>query len=322
MAVQEHTREHERVLPHTPQIAPRSAPGHPRRDAASSAGQTDAGRDARPATGSVVPAHPASQDRSHSLFPAWLAVPVPLLSLGLFAGAIYALWEGITLAGVVQDFILPTPLEVAQDTMGQLASGTLLANAATTLEEALLGFLVAALIAGTIGYAMARLRPLEILLAPFVAASQAVPAVAIAPIIILLLRTGLLSKVVVCTVIVVFPLLITTVTGLRGVGRDYYDVARVFGASRRQTLWLVELPLAAPVLLGGVKLGLTLSITGAVVGEFISAGSGLGFAINAATATFDTPGRYTALIALALISIALYGAVTLVERRLLQWLDV
>jgi NitT/TauT family transport system permease protein len=127
--------------------------------------------------------------------------------------------------------------------------------------------------------------------------------------------------VLICAVVVVFPLLITVVTGLRGVGRDYHDVARVFGASRLQTLLLVELPLAAPTLLSGLKLGLTLSIMGAVVGEFVAADSGLGFMINSAVGNFEVSTRYVALIALAIFSIALFGLVTLLERILLRWQD-
>ena len=167
------------------------------------------------------------------------------------------------------------------------------------MQEALGGFALAAVVAAGLGYAIAHVRPLEALVAPFIAASQAIPAIAIAPIIILLLGTGLLPKVIICAVVVIFPLLITAVTGLRGVGRDYHDVARVFGASRLQTLLKVELPLAAPTLLSGLKLGLTLSIVGAVVGEFVAADRGLGFMLNSAIGNFEATTRYVALIALA-----------------------
>jgi NitT/TauT family transport system permease protein len=249
------------------------------------------------------------------------SVTLPVFSLLLFTSLLYAAWELISLAHVVPDFILPTPLQVAQDFGLELSRGDLLANAGVTLQEALGGFALAGVVAGVLGYAIARLRPLEVLVAPFIAASQAIPVVAVAPIIILLLGAGLLPKVLIGAVVVVFPLLITVVTGLRGVGRDYHDVARVFGASRLQTLLLVELPLAAPTLLSGLKLGLTLSIMGAVVGEFVAADSGLGFMISNAVGNFEVSTRYVALIALAIFSIALFGLVTLLERMLLRWQD-
>lgn len=263
----------------------------------------------------TAPARPAGRP--------WYApgAALSLFSLLLFAGLIYAAWELVSRTGAVSDLILPAPLQVAQTFGVEIGSGDLLANTATTLQEALGGFALAAVVAGLGGYVIAKARALELLTAPFIATSQAIPVVAVAPIVILLLGTGLLPKVVICAVIVVFPLLITTVTGLRGVGRDYHDVARVFGASRLQTLWYLELPMAAPALLGGLKLGLTLSITGAVVGEFVTADSGLGFMINAATANFEVSTRYVALITLAALSIALYGLVTLLERTLLQWQD-
>jgi len=246
---------------------------------------------------------------------------LPLFSLLLFTGLIYALWEAVSRAGLVDSYILPAPAAVAQEFWIELTDGTLPANAAVTLQEALSGFALAAVIAGVAGYVIAHVRPLEALAAPFIAASQAVPVVAVAPLLILLLGGGLWSKTVICAVVVVFPLLITVVTGLRGVERDYHDVARVFGASRLQTITLVELPLAAPTLLSGLKLGLTLSIIGAVVGEFVQADSGLGFLINSASGNFVAAPKYAALIALILLSITLFGCVTLLERIVLRWRD-
>ncbi len=247
----------------------------------------------------------------------------PLLSLLSFAGLIYALWEAASRAGLAPIYVLPTPLQVAREGAAELADGTLLANAVVTLQEALGGFVLAAIVAGIGGYAIARVRLLEVLLAPLIAASQAVPVIAVAPIILLLLGGGWLPKVIICAVIVVFPLLISVITGLRGVERDYHDVARVFGASWLQTLVLVDLPLAAPVLLSGLKLGLTLSITGAVVSEIagVGADSGLAYAIASAGGNFVAAPKYVALIALILLSISLFGFVTLLERILLRWRD-
>ncbi len=286
----------------------------------------------RPAAGRRVPAMGSrvSAPRPDATGPSG-AAPVPgparrerslalsILSVLLFAGVLYAIWEAISRLALVPEIILPAPIEVAQGFGNELANGELLANMATTLQEALGGFALAAMVAGTLGYLIAHLRWLEVLAAPAIAASQAVPAVAVAPILITLFGVGLLPKVLVCAVVVVFPLLINTVTGLRGIERDYHDVARVFGASRLQTLWHLELPLAAPALLGGLKLGLSLSIVGAVVGEFVAADSGLGFMINTSIGNFDNATRYVALITLAGLSISLFGLVTLLERITLRW---
>jgi NitT/TauT family transport system permease protein len=242
------------------------------------------------------------------------------LSLLVCVALLLVVWELVCLAGTFPSIVLPAPLQVAQSFGTELQTGDLLDNTWVTLEEAGCGFAAAALVAGIVGYSVVRLRPLELLLTPFVAASQGIPAVAVAPIILLLLPGTLLPKVVICATVVVFPLLVSTITALRGVGRDYLDVARVFGASRRQTLWHVELPLAAPVLLAGIKLGLTLAITGAVVGEFVASDAGLGFMVNTAINSFDVSTRYVAVITLAALSATLYGLVTLAERMVQQWL--
>ncbi|GAC1323701.1 MAG: ABC transporter permease [Chloroflexota bacterium] len=242
------------------------------------------------------------------------------LSSALFCiGVLYLVWEGAVLARALPTIVLPTPLQVVHTFGTELTSGDLVTNIGVTLREALGGFALATIVAGGVGYVIAHARPLEFLLAPFVAASQGIPAIAIAPIVILLLGTGLWPKVVICAVVVVFPLLVTTVTGLRGIGREYLDVARVFGASRRQILRYVELPLAAPVLLSGIKLGLTLSITGAVVSEFVASDAGLGFMVNTAINTFEVSTRYVALITLAALSASMFGLVTLCERVVQQW---
>ncbi len=242
-------------------------------------------------------------------------------SLAFWTGLIVALWEWARLSGAVPSFILPAPSAVWGEFWAEIADGSLLSNAGVTLQEACAGFGVAAVVAAVSGYAIVHNRVAEAIATPFIGASQAVPVVAVAPLIVLLVGTGLPPKVIVCAVIVVFPLLIGVITGLRGVARDYHDVARVFGASPLQTLWYVDLPLAAPSLLAGGRVGLTLSLTGAIVGEFVSADSGLGSAIQTAVGNAQKAPAFAALLALVIISIALFGLITLIERLVLQWLD-
>jgi NitT/TauT family transport system permease protein len=247
-----------------------------------------------------------------------LAPLAPLLTVALAI----ALWEAIARLGNYPDFILPRPLDVFNRLRDLLADGTIPANAAVTLQEALTGFALAALVALPLGYALAHLRLAERFLSPLIAASQAIPAVAVAPLLVLWLGNGSAPKVAVCAVIVFFPLVVTTITGLRGVAREYLEVARVFGAGRVETIRRVELPLAAPVLLGGAKLGLTLSLTGAVVGEFVAADQGLGFLLNFYRESgFDTAALFATLLTLAILGIALYSFVTLLERIVAQWHD-
>ncbi len=245
-------------------------------------------------------------------------VVAPLLTIA----ALLVAWEAVRRVGAYPAFILPAPGAVAQR-LGQVwADGTLPRNMWVTLSEAGSGFGIALAAALALGYALAKTPLLEVVATPLIAASQAVPAVAIAPLLVLWLGTGIAPKVAIVAVIVFFPLLVTTIAGLRGIERSLLEVARVFGATRWQTLWRVELPLAAPSLLSGLKLGLTLALTGAVVGEFVGADSGLGYLITwSRESAFDTSLLFAALIILMVLSTVLYGAVSILERIVLQWRD-
>ncbi len=249
-------------------------------------------------------------------------IAISLASIVVCAGVLLGLWEAIVLAGVFPAIVLASPLQVWQAFGTEIQTGDLAFNTAITLREASLGFVLAAVVAAPIAYTIVQMRVLDLLITPFVAAAQGVPAVATAPIILLLLSGDLLPKVVICATVVVFPLLVTMVTGLRSVGREYRDVARIFGASRVQMLRHVELPLAAPVLLSGVKLGVTLSITGAVVAEFIASDAGLGFMVNTAINSFEVSTRYVAVLTLAALSALLFGLITLFERIVDEWLGI
>jgi len=229
------------------------------------------------------------------------------------------LWEAIVLVGKYPTYILPTPMEVWQRFLQSLADGTWWTHTRITLLESILGFALGFGVAAVFGYILAHWRAVERLLSPHIAASQALPVVAIAPLITLWFGYGLLGKVIVCALVVFFPILVNTIVGIRNVPRDLIEVAQVYGAGWWQTFWMVELPLSLPVLLGGIRLGLTLSITGAVVGEFVGADRGLGVLLNISKGMFDTPLMFVALITLALMAAAFYGMALLLEKILLAW---
>ncbi len=228
-------------------------------------------------------------------------------------------WEAIARLGNYPEFVLPRPGVVFSRAKDMLADGTLTSNGWVTLQEAGIGFAIALAIALPLGYLIAHAPWLERLVAPMVAASQAVPIIALAPLLYLWLSNGMLPKIAASAVVVFFPLLVNTMTGIRGVAKEYHEVAHVFGAYWWERVFLVELPLAAPVLLGGIKLGFTLSLTGAVVGEFLGASEGLGFLLNYYQENLDTPALFATLLALSVIGTTLYSLVTLLERIVLRW---
>lgn len=243
---------------------------------------------------------------------AYLLVPPALL---LFL----CLWQVIVTLGSYPSFILPSPGLVFRKFIVAASNGTLLHHTWATLKEVFLGMALGLTVATFLGYIFAKSRPLERLLSPYIVASQSIPIVALAPLLVIWFGFGLLSKVIVCALTVFFPVLINTIVGLRSVDRNLVDLMRSYGATRRQMLTMLEIPAALPVLLGGLKIGVTLSVIGAVVGEFVAADEGLGFLVNLSRGLFDTPMMFVALFTLVTIALSLYGSVALLENRLLSW---
>jgi NitT/TauT family transport system permease protein len=237
------------------------------------------------------------------------------LSLTLLALA----WKGLVVIRGYPAFILPAPEAVLRRLVEELAGGTLARHAGFTLIEALGGFALALAVSLPLAYLLAHSPRLERMLAPQLAATQAVPVVAIAPLIILWVGTGLDSKMLVAALVTFFPILSSAVVALRGVPRELLEMAKISGASRVQALWHVELPLALPGIFGGIKAGLALATTGAVVGEFVSGRDGLGALINISRGLFDTPLMFVALIALAALTLTFYLVAVLLERSLVRW---
>ncbi|HET8626753.1 MAG TPA: ABC transporter permease [Thermomicrobiales bacterium] len=237
--------------------------------------------------------------------------------LSLLAGLL--LWQMVVALGHYPAFILPGPGRVAARFVAAVRDGTWWWHTQVTLVESLLGFALGFAVATPLGYVLAHRPFLERLAAPYIAASQALPVIAIAPLLLLWLGFGLLPKVLVAALVVFFPILVNTVTGLRGIDPSLREVALVYGASRWQTVRLVELPLALPTLLSGVKIGFTLAVTGATVAEFIGASRGLGLLLNISKGLFDTPLLFVALVTLIAMAIVAYGFVSLLERLLIRW---
>jgi NitT/TauT family transport system permease protein len=243
---------------------------------------------------------------------AYLLAPPALL-------AFLCVWQLLVTVGSYPTFILPAPAIVFRKFVVAAFDGTLLHHAWATVREVLLGLALGLSVATCLGYIFAKSKSLERLLSPYIIASQSMPIVALAPLLVIWFGFGTLSKVIVCALTVFFPVLINTIVGLRSVDENLVDLMRSYGATRRQMFTMLEIPAALPVLLGGLKIGVTLSVIGAVVGEFVAADEGLGFLVNLSRGLFDTPMMFVALFVLVIIALSLYGCVVLLESRLLSW---
>jgi len=228
-------------------------------------------------------------------------------------------WQLVASLGGFPAFILPSPEIVGLRFAQAIADGSLARNTAVTLGEVLAGLVLGVSVATVLGYLLARSLKLERLLSPYIVASQSIPIVAIAPLLVIWFGPGLFSKILVCALIVFFPVLVNTVVGVRSVPEDLRDLMRSLQATRWQTLRFLELPAALPVFLGGLRIGATLSVIGAVVGEFVGAKSGLGFLVNVGRGIYDTSLVFVAVFTLIALALILYGSVSLVEKHLLKW---
>jgi NitT/TauT family transport system permease protein len=241
---------------------------------------------------------------------AWLSV------VGVFAVFLLA-WKSLVVVTGLRPFILPPPETVAGRFVTAWADGTIEPHLATTLIEVAIGFVVGAGLALVVGYSLARSAVVERLLSPYLVAAQATPILALAPLFALWFGSGLLAKVVICALIVFFPVAVATMVGIRSVDARLLELGRSLRATRRQVLTTLEIPAALPNILGGMRVGVTLAVVGAIVGEWAGADRGLGVLINLARGSlFDTPLMFATLLTIAIVGIALYLVVIAVERRL------
>ena len=227
-------------------------------------------------------------------------------------------WQAIVFIGRYPPFILPGPLTVTQRFVRAWSDGTMWPHFSTTLVEVLLGFAIGATLALVIGVLLARSRLAERLLSPYLVAAQATPVLALAPLIALWFGTGLPSKLVITTLIVFFPVAVATMVGLRSVDPRLLEMARSFRATSGQVIHRVEIPAALPAILGGMRVGITLAVIGAIIGEWAGGDQGLGVLINISRGSlFDIPLMFATLATLALLGVALYLGMVLIERSLI-----
>lgn len=217
-----------------------------------------------------------------------------------------AAWElGVRWSGVA-NFLIPTPAEVAMALVRGLASGLFISNFMVTFFEALAGFVLAAVAGIALGAVVAEFRLLERTIYPYLVALQAMPKIAIAPILILWLGFGISSKIAIAAIVAFFPVLVNVATGLNTVEQPKVDLLRVHGASRWQIFKTVRFPNALPFVFAGLDVAIVFSILGAIVGEFVGAQSGLGNLIVQQQVSMDAAGIFAVLVLLSAMGIALH----------------
>ena len=244
---------------------------------------------------------------------------LPLLVLAALVG----LWQLAASTGALADvlgldpILVPSPAEIAR---ALWENRSLLAeNAWVTLQEILFGFLIG--FAAGLGFAFL-LRPFEALrlaFHPLMVASQAIPILVLAPILVVWFGFGIGPKLAVVALICFFPIAVATADGLRSVDPEATKMMRSLDASRRQLLWRLEAPSALPFTFSGARIAITFAPIAAVFGEWVGADSGLGHLILQDNANLQTARLFAATAVLAAIALALYGLLVLAERRVVTW---
>lgn len=240
----------------------------------------------------------------------WVA---PLALLGGFV----ILWQvAVTLTEIPQ-WLVPAPTDVAVALIEDRE--LLLQNALVTLQEVLIGFALAVIGGLGCGIAITRSPMLDRALYPLIIASQTVPIPAIAPLLLVWFGYGLLPKVLVTALVGFFPLVVSTVEGVRSTDRDLVNLLRAFGAPPNRVFRLAELPSAMPAIFAGARIAAAICVIGAVFGELVGAKAGLGYLLTRSIAQFETPRMVAAIVLLALMGSALFAMVGVVERLVLPW---
>jgi NitT/TauT family transport system permease protein len=233
--------------------------------------------------------------------------------------AVLAVWEEAVRLFDVPAFILPRPSNVFLALYRGIASSMYFEHIRVTLTETLIGFTVGSTLAFLLGTAVALSRRTEYFLYPFIVMFQAMPKVALAPIIIVWFGLGLTSKVVTAALVASFPLLVNTVAGLRSAEEDRVNLMRSLAASRWQIFWMLQLPNAMPYVFAGLEIAMIFALLGSIVAELVGAQSGLGMLIQSMNFTMDVAGQFSVLLLLSLIGLLLNGAVIAIRRRVLFW---
>jgi NitT/TauT family transport system permease protein len=243
--------------------------------------------------------------------------PYYLLSVLL----LFLVWQlaVVLTSETARHFLVPTPAAVIARFAKLVRDGSLSYHIGVTLLEMGLGLLTGTTVALLLGYAVAHSRVIAYLLEPVIVTSQAVPIVALAPLLTIWFGPGLASKVVVCALIVFFPILVNVTTGLKSIDPRLQDLFRLLEATPAQVLWQLEVPAAMPAFLSGLKVGGTLSAMGAVVGEFVASTRGLGYLVKQGQNLYDLPMMFVAILVLMIIATTIYALLTLLERSLLRW---
>jgi len=233
--------------------------------------------------------------------------------------AFLAAWQWAPGYFGIPAFIVPPASKVWDEFWRMLAKDRLLFHTGITAMQVFVGFVLGALLGMLVGFALGMSPTAEFVLSPYILALQIAPKVAFAPLFVIWFGYTVYPKILVAVLIVFFPIMVNVLGAVRAVDPDIVRLARSFTASRLQVFRKIEFPASMPPLFAGLRIGATLAVIGVLVGELVGGNSGLGYLLTFGEGAGNTAMVFVVIILLTLIGIALYGAVVLIERRVLHY---
>ncbi len=241
-----------------------------------------------------------------------------LLRLVFIAGLL-AVWEALVRVLEIPAFLLPAPSSVGMALYRGVASGLYEEHIQVTLLETALGFLFGSAGGLLLGTLVALSKRFDYFIYPIIVMFQAMPKVALAPLIIVWFGLGITSKVVNAGLVCFFPLMINTIVGLRSADEDRISLMRSLAASPMQIFVMLRVPNALPYIFAGLEIAMIFALIGAIVGEFVGAQSGLGMLIQSMNFTMDVAGQFSILLILSVVGLLLNSSVSFIRKRVLFW---
>jgi NitT/TauT family transport system permease protein len=232
---------------------------------------------------------------------------------------ILAIWQSYADLLHISKIVLPSPSDILNASWKN--RGLLFQETWPTFFESVCGFVLALVIGVPMAVCVANSRLLNLSLYPLLIATQSVPKVAIAPIILVWFGLGMESKLAIAFLVAFFPIVVDTATGLRETPAGLIELGRSLRASAWQMFWKVQFPAALPFIFSGAKVAVTLAVIGAVIGEFVGSVDGLGNLLLSANAQLNGPLAWAALIWLSVLGILLFVAVVVVQKLIMPWAD-
>jgi NitT/TauT family transport system permease protein len=244
-----------------------------------------------------------------------------ILLASLAFGMVFLLvWQFLPPALGVPSFIIPTVSDLARELVRMVARENLLVHVFSTVTIAVAGFVIGSLLGAAMGYILGMSVLIEKVLSPYLLGLQIAPKVAFAPLFIMWLGYNSWPKLIVTILVVFFPILVNVLQSMKTVDRDLINLARAYSMNRMRIFWKIEMPASMPALMAGLRIGATLAVIGVTVGELVGGNTGLGYLITFGEGQANTAMVFNAIVLLTLIGIVLYGAVAVIEARVLHYI--